>query len=63
MSIVRATVFNLNGSVGEMERGICEIAGYQGKVDMRITAVERKLQAMDTQLTEINSSLKLILAR
>jgi voltage-gated sodium channel len=63
MSIIRSNVFNLNGSVGEMDRGICEMAGNQGKIDMRISAVERKLTTMDTSLADINKSLKMILAR
>jgi len=63
MSIIRSNVFNLNGSVGEMDRGICEMAGNQGKLDMRISAVERKLTTMDTSLADINKSLKMILAR
>jgi predicted permease len=63
MSIIRTNVFNLNGCVGEMEHGLCEMAANQGKVDMRISAVERKLGTMDTSLAEINKSLQLILAR
>jgi hypothetical protein len=63
MSIVRTNVFNLNGCVGEMEQGICEMAANQGKVDMRISAVERKLSTMDTSLAEINKSLQMLLAR
>ena len=43
--------------------GICEMAGNQGKLDMRISAVERKLTTMDTSLADINKSLKMILAR
>merc|ERR1711907_864933 len=40
MSIVRTNVFNLNTCVGEMDRGLCEVAANHGKVDMRISAVE-----------------------
>jgi voltage-gated sodium channel len=63
MSIIRTNVFNVNGCIGEMEQGICEMAANQGKVDMRISAVERKLATMDTSLAEINRSLQMILAR
>merc|ERR1719326_1178311 len=63
MSLLRANVFQLNGSVGEMEQAICEMATSHGKVDMRITAVERKLHTMDSSLAEINKSLQLILTR
>jgi hypothetical protein len=63
MSIVRTNVFNLNTCVGEMDRGLCEVAANHGKVDMRISAVERKLATMDSSLAEINKSLHLLLAR
>jgi voltage-gated sodium channel len=67
MSIVRTNVFNLEGRVGEMDKGICEMAANQeinqGKLDMRISAVERKLGTIDTSLADINKSLQMILAR
>merc|ERR1719506_1010615 len=43
MSLLRANVFQLNGSVGEMEHGICEMALNLGKVDMRMSSMERKM--------------------
>ena len=39
------------------------MAGNQGKLDMRISAVERKLGTIDTSLADINKSLQMILAR